>query len=627
MGSIDPQIQIMMQQSYGLADTSVASLTDDLSAASVSSTTPSPLVRLLLHFTDNLSQVVEQAGFRVTSVAGDVAAGFVALKDVERLAAMKNVLHIELSRPLVHELDLSLVEARVEQLHNAVPPRRGSGVILGLVDTGVNVAHKCFCTTDEATGTTRTRIRAIWDQLLTPLAADQPPLPFGYGVEYGPDAINEALAILAGGGNPADGFRHPGGQHGTHVVGIAAGNGSITGTVIDPRGKDFLLDERGYEGIASEADIVVVRYNREGFMAGSAYMLDALSYIFKVAERAGLPAVVNISQGDSVGAHDGTSLLERAIDNLLGGPGRVIVKSAGNLGLESSHATGIVPPLGKLDLPIEVNKDVEGTCTFDIWYSGGDLFGVAIISPPDNERSNVIQPGPSPVSFTLPNGNRVELMSSTNSPYNGDNRIFIQIRAGQQKSVVSGPWTIVLSSVKVTDGRFHAWIDTPQLENNRSSHPRFLGSVVSPECTITIPGTSRKIITVSAYMTKRGGEEIDSGRFAVLSSLGPSRDVSRTGPKPDIAAPGQNIISALNNPNDKKQYLVNGGTSAAAAHVSGAAALLLAENPRLTQEQVKDLLCRHASIDEFTDAPPGSNGWGAGKLNVKAAHDALLAQS
>lgn len=633
MGSIDPQLLILMRQGAGPADASTleASVSGTVapgegvnSAGGAAAEEDSREARVLVHFTCE-SADVESAGLRITSAAGDVAAGFVSMKNLKALAETEGVVYVESSRPLLPELDLSLVDSRVEPLHAAAPPRRGAGVIVGIVDSGINVEHGCFRTQDAATGEARTRILSIWDQTIDePFATDRIPEPFRYGVVYGEREINEVLRVRAAGGDTSGVFRHAGGSHCTYVAGIAAGNGSAVGTVVDIDGHDLPLGERGYEGVAPDAHIVVVNYKRDGFMEGSAFMLDAISYIFQVADAAGLPAVINISQGDSVGAHDGTSLLERAIDNLLGGPGRVIVKSAGNLGLEETHASGAVRPSGMSALPVKMNQDAGRLCTFDIWYESDARLGFSICQP-DGVCSEVIAPDAPPASFTMPNGNLVEVSSSTGDPYNGDNRIFVQVRAGQSQRVQAGPWTLVLKALNEAGARYHAWIDTPALERGSSEHPRFAGLAVSPECTITIPGTSRKIITVTASMTRRAGEGALAGGFAKLSSLGPTRDAERTGHKPDLAAPGMNIISALNRPVERRQYILLGGTSASAAHVTGAAALLLAENPQLTQEQIRELLCRHA-ITELTGSPPGRNGWGAGKLDASAAHAALLAQ-
>lgn len=631
MGGIDPQLLILMRQSGDLdgAPALGAGALGEGAASSfkgvVAGDDDGPQARVLVHFTCDPADVT-RAGLRITSMVGDVAAGFVAVKHLKGLAKTKGVVYVEASRPLTPETDLSLVDARVVPLHTAVPPRRGAGVIVGIVDSGINVEHGCFCTRDEATGELRTRIRAIWDQTVgKPFPTDRVPEPFGYGVVYDERAINEVLRVRAAGGDTSGVFQHAGGTHCTYVAGIAAGNGSALGTVGDIAGRDFLLDERGYQGVAPEADIVVVNYKRNGFMEGSAFVLDALSFIFRVADEARLPAVINLSQGDSVGPHDGTSLLERAIDNLLGGPGRVMVKSAGNLGLEKTHAAGEVPPSGGFVLPVEVNQNAGKLCTIDIWYEADARLGVSVCQP-GGGRVKVIEPDAPPDSFPLPNGNLVELSSATGDPLNGDNRIFIQVRAGELQHLEAGRWALVLSSLNEAGASFHAWIDTPALNRGSTEHPRFAGDAVSPECTVTIPGTSRKIITVTASMTRRAGDGAVVGGFAELSSLGPTRDAGRTGHKPDLAAPGMNIVSALNRPNGKRQYILLGGTSAAAAHVSGAAALLLAENPLLTQEQVKELLCRHA-ITELTDAPPGRNGWGAGKLDASAAHAALLAES
>src|SRR5690606_36379248 len=133
---------------------------------------------------------------------------------------------------------------------------------------------------------------------------------------------NAALA----GADPFNAIRHrDSGGHGTHVAGIAAGDGSAAG-----QGQPAFT----FVGVAPEADLIIVKVGGGGTegLGTSANALDAVNYCYQRAQALDRPIAVNMSLGDNLGPHDGTSLLERGLDNLLGGPGRAFVKSAGNVG-------------------------------------------------------------------------------------------------------------------------------------------------------------------------------------------------------------------------------------------------------------------------------------------------------
>jgi len=167
---------------------------------------------------------------------------------------------------------------------------------------------------------------------------------------------------------------------------------------------------------------------------------------------------------------------------------------------------------------------------------------------------------------------------------------------------------------------------------NNEGYGAAYGSVQSP-------GNDPYVITVGAMKNHNGLRAYD--RIATYSSRGPSRyDFVM---KPDIVAPGNQVISALANDEyldrtygatnsvpetvyatklstkTSKDYFVLSGTSMAAPVVAGAAALLLQKYPALTPDTVKARLM--ISADKWTD--PQGNGdaltYGAGYLNIPVA--------
>ncbi|MEO0140395.1 MAG: S8 family peptidase [candidate division WOR-3 bacterium] len=187
----------------------------------------------------------------------------------------------------------------------------GKGVVVGMVDSGLDWDHPDFWPS-----ATDTRIMRMWDQTLIPEGGEESPPDFGYGVEY------DSLDVVSGTPRTIDEM-----GHGTHVMGIAAGDGSATNG-LEPAGR--------YAGLAPDAYIISVKTTWL-----DADVVDGVDYIFRRAESLGLPCVVNLSLGSHYGPHDGTGPFEAAIANLTG-PGRIVVGAAGNSGNDPLHARVVV---------------------------------------------------------------------------------------------------------------------------------------------------------------------------------------------------------------------------------------------------------------------------------------------
>jgi subtilisin family serine protease len=546
------------------------------------------------------TSALEAAGLTVRGVAGDVVTGTVALGDLEKLAKVAEVQRIEAARALHAELDLSVSECRANLVHVGPPGRRGAGVIVGIVDSGCDYTHPSFRRPD---GTSR--ILFIWDQGMAPAAGEASPAGFGYGVEYDNARINAALLLA----DPFSSVRHrdnpQAGFHGTHVAGIAAGDGSEPGQGLP--GSTFI-------GVAPEADLIVVANASNGTegLGTSASTLDAVNYIFQRAQTRGQPCAVNMSLGDNLGPHDGTSLLERGLDNLLGGPGRAFVKSAGNAGADRIHAEGNVASGATVDLRFNQPGGDATPNQIDLWYEGADAFRVTVINPAGNSAGPVNVGAASTV--TLPGGNTVRIDHRNNDAFNGDKRVFMTFAPGAAGQMLAGAWTIRLTGVSSpSGGRFDAWIQRGAVT------PTFLAPHESPARTISTPGTALEVITAAAYVTRGAGV----GSLASFSSRGPTRDNRAA---PTLAAPGSGVFSArghFGTPNPPLDpYVGMSGTSMAAPHITGTIALMFQKNPGRTQAEIKACLESSARGDAFTGPTPNT-AWGAGKLDAHAAVDCV----
>lgn len=578
---LDPQLVFLQGQEAEELDRLVETGMFAIPSSAAGETEPQASV--FVQFDGDL-EALTAAGLEIRTVAGDVVTGSVPVGRVGELGAAEGVVVVEGSRPMVAELDLAIAESRANVVQTGPPGHRGSGVIVGICDTGIDWRHENFVRGDGSS-----RVIGIWDQNLAPQAGEGSPAGFGYGVEYSAAQIN---AALAGTGT----VRHSDpGAHGTHVAGIAAGDGSAVGQG-RPAGT--------FVGVAPEAEIIAVAVGGGGGrgLGDSARALDAVAYVFQRAAALNRPVAVNMSLGDNVGPHDGTSLLERGLDNLLGGQGRAFVKSAGNAGGGGVHADGTVSPGGRETVSFGITPGDTSTETIDIWYEGADRLSFHITDP-GGVASAAVAPNTT-TTLTLANGNRVFVDSRLNDPNNHDNRIFLTIERGSAATLQAGTWSFTLTGTLVTNGRFDAWIQRGlQIASFVAPHE-------SRRLTISTPGTAAKVITAANYATRGGGVGAISGS----SSQGPTRDGR---PAPDVAAPGQIIVSARSDAGGADPYVGMGGTSMAAPHITGAIALLFQKNRNLTQQQIKDCLRSTARTDTFTGVTPNDQ-WGSGKLDVAA---------
>ena len=304
-------------------------------------------VGVLVKFTGDADDL-RRAGLAIEAIVGTettpfrIATGTIALDDAAALAGVSHVTRIELDRLVRPALDVSTVEIKARPLRIGPSPLTGRNVVVGVIDFGFDYQHHAFRLSSGGT-----RVLRIWDQSL-PVRARRPGDPFQeaappefptVGVEDTDGQINQAL----GSSNPLDVVRTKDDTagHGTHVTGIAAGDGSQAGTKPDKTctGADT------YIGVAPAADIIFVRNSlegRSGSVGRSRNLVNAMRYIFLRASQldggAGRPCVINISQGDNLGAHDGTSLVEQAINLEMSVPRRAVVVAAGNEADKNQHA-------------------------------------------------------------------------------------------------------------------------------------------------------------------------------------------------------------------------------------------------------------------------------------------------
>jgi subtilisin family serine protease len=538
--------------------------------------------------------------FVVDGCSYTIVSGKATLNILEALNDLPSVERIESSREIVEHLDISSAEIRTDVVRSrSSKPLKGAGVIVGIIDGGIDYTHPDFQNQD---GTSR--ILFLWDH--GGQSTDNTKVP--YGREYTKAELDAALASQ----NPLQEVPHQDeGGHGTHVTGIAAGNGSASA------GK--------FTGVAPEADLIVVALQTEkGRTLGrSVRAFEAFAYIVEKAGKS--PVAINFSQGMNGGGHSGETVLETGLDNLMLQPNVVVVKSSGNEQVWRIHAGGQVQQGQILTLELSAGKDNnKENDILELWYSSPDQISVAV-QPPSGTALDFVKPGDQK-DFDTGVGNRVSIDFDPNANGTEDMCATVILSKGSVSFIQPGTWKLLLRGDRVEKGRYDVWIERSS-GRRQLEQLQFSETSADPTCTITVPGTSKRIITVGSYVTRP--HESDSpprGEISQFSSVGATRYGVQ---KPEISAPGEWIISTLSSqktifpgspqlvPGTTK-YWADAGTSMAAPQVTGTVALILSVRPNLTCEQVKQILMQTSRRDGFASKAP-DNTWGSGKLDVEAA--------
>lgn len=479
----------------------------------------------------------------------------------------------------------------------------GTGVIVGVIDSGLDFTHKDFLTGGKS------RILYYWDQAAQPKEGFKSPANYNYGLEYTQDMLTEALA-------KDDPFSYLGTEevevsaHGTHVLGIACGNGSE-----DPKFK--------FKGVAPKADIIFVQPNTDdyaitGGFGDSVHLAEAIKYVFDKGVELNKPVVINLSMGTNYGPHDGTTLVEQWIDKCLGVNGRAVVLALGNehnQRFNRTHSEGKINSGEEETLYWRMLPNDKSPNEMEIWYSCNDRFKVEILLP-DGTKLGEYLPNTSKVE-KLNGGNTIVYVSNElYSPLNGDNRINIIVMESENDDspLPEGYWQIKVTSIYSIEGEFDAWIERDGWDGRTVLQSSFAGGSYIRRKTLGSIQSSRFAITVSNY-------DDFTMSLADSTSYGPTRDGRKA---PIVAAPGTNILSVNSNykkasaSEDKNPYTSMTGTSMSAPYVTGVLACLLQKNRLLTSSQIKGILSSSANPAPGVDFGY-RNDWGFGRVDLEKA--------
>lgn len=492
---------------------------------------------------------------------------------IEEMASLEEVEYVEKPKRLFFEVENGRRVSCIQPVQDTRYSLFGRGVLIGIIDSGIDYANADFRNPD---GTTR--IRSLWDQSLEPEEGSTPPEGYSIGVEFSRERIDQALR---------DGERLPAEDssgHGTAVAGVAAGNGRNSGGQ--------------YAGVAPDSELIVVKMGRarpDGFPR-TTELMQGLDYVIRKAVEYRMPVAVNISFGNTYGSHDGTSLLERFIDDMANLWKSCICIGTGNEAASAGHTSGVLTM--KEDAVIRLGiQERQPSLSIQIWKEYVDVMEISLISP-SGIRTGPVQEILGSQRFKA-GRTEILLYYGEPSPFSTSQEIYIDMLPTEDY-VDSGVWEIILSPRKIVSGRYDLWLPS---ENVLNPGTGFL--YPTSGTTLTIPSTSGRSIGVGAYNAR-------TFAYADFSGRGYTRDNRIV--KPDLAAPGVDITTVAAGGG----YAQFTGTSFAAPFVTGAAALLMewgivrGNDPYLYGEKVKAYLQRGARpLPGFTQYPDPQVGYGA----------------
>lgn len=472
----------------------------------------------------------------------------------------------------------------------------GSGVIIGIVDTGIDYTNPLFRNPD---GTSR--ILGIWDQSID--SGEMPPeiagfQPF-YGTIYNQEQLNEAL-------QSEDPFtvvptRDTDG-HGTFMAGVAAGN-RIDRPV-------------PFSGAAPIASLAVVKlkpakqYLRDFFLVHTDDpvfqendIMSAISYLLSLANLYQQPLVIYLGVGTNQGSHEGHSPLCQQLANLNGYLGLAVVAGAGNeVGYHHHFMGNMTPDQESEDIELRVGANETGFC-MEIWSRQPELYTIGIISPSGEVIDRIaLTLGPETVIPLQLDSTTLTVIYQNFESGSGNQLIFLRF-----DTPAPGIWKIRVYPTIYITGRFHAWLP---MHGFLSEDTIFLRP--DPNTTTMDPGNADMPLTVAAYNHSNNSIYIHSSR-----GYTPDGRI-----KPDLAAPGVDVQGPAvgTPPGNELKFTRRSGTSVAAAVAAGAIADIFTwgitnnHNIALSNTSITSMLIRGADRNPAFSYP--NPIWGYGTLNL-----------
>ena len=561
---------------------------------------------LIIKYSGNL-EAVRQISERVTELLNEYAIIHIHQSRIPDLVQIVEVEYVEKPKRLFFQVRNGKRVSCINQVQDTRFSLTGQGVLVAVIDSGIDYTLLDFRNED---GTTR--IRYLWDQSLKAVEGEHVPKEYGMGVEYTKEEIDAAFSDSYHVTTAKNAVTQETitvrtrdiSGHGTAVAAIAAGNGRGSGGV--------------YAGAAPQSEFIVVKLGTpmSGGFPRTTELMQGIDYVIRKALELRMPVAVNISFGNTYGARDGTSLLERFIDDISNIWKSCICIGTGNEGATAGHTSGRLREktveeqnIGNRNLLENVRANTEQeielavqekqpSLNAQIWKRYVDQIDISIVSP-TGTRIGPVKEQLGTQRFTV-DATEILLYYGEPSPFSTNQEIYLDLLP-RGSYINSGVWKMVLTPKKIVDGHYEMWIPG---EGTLNPGTGFLRPVSST--TLTNPATAIRAITVGAY---------DSLTFsyADFSGRGPLTGESASAVKPDLVAPGVNV-NTVSVGGGVAEF---SGTSFATPFVTGSAALLMEwgivrENDiYLYGEKVKAYLRRGAKpMPGFEEYPNEAVGYG-----------------
>ena len=521
---------------------------------------------LIVKYNGNLDRLT--GGIRVEPLIAGYAIVTIPENLIGAFSRMEEIEFIEKPKKLYPQVTAGLGASCFYPLLQPVSGKAlsGQGVYMAILDSGIDYTDPMFRYAD---GTTK--IAWLWDQGKRADAekGEKPPQGFFTGVEYSRKMLNanlqknsERLTIDVTG-------------HGTNVAKIAV------------------------QG-APESELIVVKLDTaRGTYPSTVSLLRAFTYVAKKAQVENMPVAINLSYGNTYGAHDGSSLLERFIDNITEVGRNVICIGAGNEGASAGHFAGKLSENEIQRISFAMGT-YERSFSLQLWKWYADRMDISILSPAGEQYLIRNQDAGGEAQQAVMEQTKLLIFSGRPQPYRKREEVYIDFIPAETY-LNTGIWTIEITPRRIANGELRLYMPSAVV---RSENTRFL--LPSPAQTLTIPSTAQKVITVGAY-----NAYVRS--YAAFSGRGDADSDRAENSKPDLAAPGVNIRIG-----EGEGGAVVSGTSYATPFVTAAAALLMeygivqGNDPFLYGEKVKAYLHAGArQLPGYDIWPNDQVGWGA----------------
>lgn len=521
---------------------------------------------LIVKYNDNLDRLT--GGIRVEPLIAGYAIVTIPENLIGAFSRMEEIEFIEKPKKLYPQVTAGLGASCFYPLLQPVSGKAlsGQGVYMAILDSGIDYTDPMFRYAD---GTTK--IAWLWDQGKRADAekGEKPPQGFFTGVEYSRKMLNANLQ------KNSERLTTDVTGHGTNVAKIAV------------------------QG-APESELIVVKLDTaRGTYPSTVSLLRAFTYVAKKAQAENMPVAINLSYGNTYGAHDGSSLLERFIDNITEVGRNVICIGAGNEGASAGHFAGKLSENEIQRISFAMGT-YERSFSLQLWKWYADRMDISILSPAGEQYLIRNQNAGGEAQQAVMEQTKLLIFSGRPQPYRKREEVYIDF-IPVETYLNTGIWTIEITPRRIANGELRLYMPSAVV---RSENTRFL--LPSPAQTLTIPSTAQKVITVGAY-----NAYVRS--YAAFSGRGDAGNDRAENSKPDLAAPGVNIRIG-----EGEGGAVVSGTSYATPFVTAAAALLMeygivqGNDPFLYGEKVKAYLHAGArQLPGYDIWPNDQVGWGA----------------